>query len=71
MGDDFPYVPVFRFYLVRQWVHARVSQGCCGMAGFAGYDAPRAVFFDSGWSWICCVPFGRQAQDFCFMVLWS
>ena len=40
--------PSFRIYLVRQWIHARVSQGCCGMAGFAGYDAPRAVLFDSG-----------------------
>ena len=29
MGDDFPYVPLFRSYLVRQWMHARVSQGCC------------------------------------------
>ena len=48
MGDDFPYVPVFRIYLVRQWIHAPVSQGCCGTAGFVGYDAPRAVFFDSG-----------------------
>ena len=27
MGDDFPCVPVFRIYLVRQWIHAR---GCCG-----------------------------------------
>ena len=39
---------MFRFSLVRQWIHARVSQGCSGLAGFASYDAPRAVFFDSG-----------------------
>ena len=29
MGDDFPSVPIFRIYLVRQWIHARVSHGCC------------------------------------------
>ena len=40
--------PYSVFPWVRQWIHARVSQGCCGLAGFAGYDAPRAVFFDSG-----------------------
>ena len=49
MGDDFPHVPVFRIYLVRQWIHARVGQGCCGLACLAGYDAPRAVFFSASW----------------------
>ena len=28
MGDDFPYASVFRIYVVRQWIHARVSCGC-------------------------------------------
>ena len=30
MGHDFPYVPLFRFFLVRQWIHARVSQALRG-----------------------------------------
>ena len=34
--------------MVRQWMHARVSQGCCGLAGFACYDAPHAVLFGCG-----------------------
>ena len=65
-GYDAPRAVFFR--------HRQV-QGCCGMAGFAGYDARRAVFFDSGRckaGFVFAVfPFGRQAQDFGFMVLWD
>ena len=48
MGVVFRMFPLFRKCFVRQWIHARASQGCCGMACFAGYDAPRAVLIDSG-----------------------